>query len=521
MLNLLSEKLISVGRGEKQSLPGLFAVMSQGQRVQFPAVRPHQRPAWHMFCVQLAAMALWTGGRVEPPEDEDCWRDLLRGLTPDFADDEPWCLVVEDRAKPAFLQPPDPGGLKWSPVATPDALDMLITARNHDLKQQVMQHARPEDWMFALVSLQTMEGYNGAGNHGIARMNGGSSSRVMLSLAPQQGHSLEADHASWWRRNVDVLLSNRASGRESGPGTVGGVALSWLHPWPEGTQLDPQDLDPWFIEVCRRIRLRAENGLLAERTSSKTARTDAKQYNGVLGDPWSPIHSTKKTSLTLSEGRFDYRRLHALLLSGEWVLPPCARPRKGEDDRLLIAEAFSRGNSKTFGFQSRILSIPGGIVRRFGAPEMKELADLQVKDIADCEKVLGYGLEVFVATGSYERRQEMRKNQKQRNRLEALTRPARAAFERIADALFFPALWEAVKANDENNVALKETQARFRARLREAAIAEFEAALPAIPCAAIFRPRAEARARRALFVGLKGKGFAALKDPEDTIHENA
>ena len=211
MFNLLSDKLISVGGGGTQSLPGLFALMSRGQRVQFPAMRPHQRPAWHMFCVQLAALALWTGGRAEPPENEGRWRDLLRGLTPDFRDDEPWCLVVEDRAKPAFLQPPDPGGLKWSPVSTPDALDMLITARNHDLKQQVMREARPEDWMFALVSLQTMEGYNGAGNYGIARMNKGSSSRVMLSLAPQQGDSLEPDRATWWRRDVGVLLSRRAS----------------------------------------------------------------------------------------------------------------------------------------------------------------------------------------------------------------------------------------------------------------------------------------------------------------------
>ena len=63
---------------------------------------------------------------------------------------------------------------------------MLITSRNHDLKQNVARQAEPEDWVFALVSLQTSEGYGGSGNQGIARMNGGSSSRPMLGLAPAQ-----------------------------------------------------------------------------------------------------------------------------------------------------------------------------------------------------------------------------------------------------------------------------------------------------------------------------------------------
>lgn len=300
--NLLAERLVSVEGAENHSLPGLFAAMSRGERISFPALRPHQRPAWHMFCVQLAALALWTGGRTDPPKDEDTWRALLRGLTPDFPEDEPWCLVVEDRAQPAFLQPPDPGGLKWSPVMTPDALDMLITARNHDLKQQIMQQARPDDWLFALVSLQTMEGYNGAGNHGVARMNGGFSSRVMLSLAPQPGGNLDPDPASWWRRDLDVVLSLRASGRESGPCRPDGKALLWTLPWPEDEQLDPQDLDPWFIEVCRRIRLKAAGGLSAERATSKAARTDAKAYNGVLGDPWAPVHRTKGSTLTSAKG---------------------------------------------------------------------------------------------------------------------------------------------------------------------------------------------------------------------------
>ena len=58
--------------------------------------------------------------------------------------------------------------------------DLLLTSRDHDLKQTVASRASPEDWVFALVSLQTSEGYGGRGNYGIAQMNGGSSSRPML-----------------------------------------------------------------------------------------------------------------------------------------------------------------------------------------------------------------------------------------------------------------------------------------------------------------------------------------------------
>ena len=80
----------------------------------------------------------------------------MRDLTPGFAADEPWQLVVEDWTQPAFLQPPVPDGVTLAnPVPTPDALDLLITSKNHDLKQAVARQGQPEDWLFALVSLQT------------------------------------------------------------------------------------------------------------------------------------------------------------------------------------------------------------------------------------------------------------------------------------------------------------------------------------------------------------------------------
>ena len=173
------------------SLPEVYAALMADEADAFPALRPHQRHAWHAFLVQLGAMAMHRTGAGEPPFGAEEWAHLIRGLTPDYPDDEPWSLVVEDIAKPAFMQPPASSQERKddykSLVATPDELDMLVTSKNHDLKSAVAAQARADDWAFALVTLQTMEGFGGAGNYGISRMNGGLGSRPAFSLAPSEG----------------------------------------------------------------------------------------------------------------------------------------------------------------------------------------------------------------------------------------------------------------------------------------------------------------------------------------------
>ena len=66
-----------------------------------------------------------------------------------------------------------------------------------------MRHAAPDDWLFALVSLQTQEGFLGAGNYGISRMNGGFACRPGVGIAPV-GHWGER-----WRRDCAVLRNSR------------------------------------------------------------------------------------------------------------------------------------------------------------------------------------------------------------------------------------------------------------------------------------------------------------------------
>ena len=293
-MNVLRDSIFSLSSGGQTSLPGVFAAMTSGQaNLLFPVLRPHQRPSWHMFLVQLATLALWREPLQDLPTEEKYWRTALRQLTADDPDDSPWQLVVDDWSRSAFLQPPAPQGLKWAEVETPDALDMLITARNHDIKSAIAREAATEDWVYALVSLQTCEGYNGQGNHGIARMNGGSSSRPMFGLAPATEGDLSIDLSAWWSRDVKQLIAARR--RENAP-DVPKPALLWCEKWPENHQLVWADLDPLCIEVCRRVRLAWSNSrLAARRSTSAKSRIDAKMLKGNTGDPWAPVqHSDGK-----------------------------------------------------------------------------------------------------------------------------------------------------------------------------------------------------------------------------------
>jgi CRISPR system Cascade subunit CasA len=499
---LLDDALISVAPDRKTSLPGVLGALARDEVQGFPAMRPHQRAAWHMFLVQLSALALWRAGLTDLPEEDGAWRNLLLGLTE--GDPEPWALV-QPRDRPAFMQPPAPDGLKWTEVPTPDALDILITARNHDLKREIATAAEPEDWVFALVALQTLEGYGGAGNYGIARMNGGSSSRPMLGLAPVSRHGDGPDPCRWWRRDVAKLLVLRSTGEQTAPGTPGGPGLLWRLPWPERQSLDLTTLDPWFIEVCRRVRLEAgPDGLSARRTTSKAARIAAKTFNGVTGDPWAPVSAdTTPRSLTLAERSFDYSLLCELLFSGNWHLPPLCVPGGTDRECVLVAEALARGNSRTYGLQVRAIPVSSGVIRLFRSKDAGDIAREQMNEITVFDEALRDALALVAARG-------------ERSGVDraayARTQPARQHFDRSADALFFPSLWGRLEAHAGAGAEAEEAARRaFLRDLLDAARAELEAAIPAIPCASIDRPRAEARARRA-FTGRVRRGIQKTGD---------
>ena len=214
MYNILTDRLIrmdtSGGYRVEASLPEVYTALMADEVEAFPALRPHQRHAWHAFLVQLGAMAMQKAGVAKPPADATEWADLIRGMTPEFPDDEPWQLVVDDITKPAFMQPPASSWEKYNKKElfwTPDAVDMLDTARNHDLKNSVASTYHPQDWLYALITMQTMHGQAGRGNYPIAGMNSGDGSRTAFSISPslRPGAHIRRDLTVLLERAADIL----------------------------------------------------------------------------------------------------------------------------------------------------------------------------------------------------------------------------------------------------------------------------------------------------------------------------
>ncbi|MBK6534527.1 MAG: hypothetical protein IPF99_34725 [Deltaproteobacteria bacterium] len=210
--NLLTEPLLAVespdGARATVTLPGALARLGAGVPTEFAALQSHQLHAWHAFVVQLAALAVHADGSDDLAVDEAAWRERLRALT--AGRDEPWCLVVHDLSQPAFLQAPVPEGTLAAfkrRFDSPDRLDVLVTSKNHDVKLQRVRIAAPQHWVFALVMLQTYEGFLGVGNYGIARMNGGFASRPSLGAArsPALVDRFARDVAVWSARRESLI----------------------------------------------------------------------------------------------------------------------------------------------------------------------------------------------------------------------------------------------------------------------------------------------------------------------------
>ena len=398
--NLLAAQLIRVSTRtsgiRSVTLPGLLSLLIADEVDSLPALRPHQRYPLHCFLAQVAAMAMLAAGESVPPRDESRWRDLLRELTPQFPDDEPWTLVVNDLSKPAFLQPPVPEGA-WEVLKeiepTPDALDMLVTSKNHDLKAARLKIATPEHWLFALITLQTWEGFLGRGNYGISRMNGGFASRPFIGAAPATG-----GWGAHVTRDILRLVDNRTeiTAGDTLHRMKDGRRLLWLEPWDGREAYDPRQLDSYYVEVCRRIRLRSKGDrIVAHRGSSSTARINqpkgkhqGKDFTLPTGDPWTPVERDSGKPLTLDGSGFHYRRVVNLLDVEKFNPAPLQllfdTDQKGAAQ--IVFAAIVRGQGETQGYHERRVQIPERLkpafMRKSVSVDMARVARDRVSDVA-------------------------------------------------------------------------------------------------------------------------------------------
>ncbi len=486
MHSLLDDALVRVRLPDEtvqgQSLPQILHRLAQDNIVSFEALQPHQQQAWHSFLVQLAAMAVAREAGGAMPSSPAAWRDALVGLA--GGDEAAWQWVVEDLSRPAFLQPPvpegslDDAGYK-ADVPTPDQLDVLITSKSHDVKARRIRHPEPEHWIYALVTLQTMEGFLGRGNYGIVRMNGGFGNRPLVGLATD---------LSWgrrFRRDVDVLRSEREVLAERY--RLDGHALLWVEPWDgaKDSAIPLDGCDPYFIEICRRIRFRQDgDALVCCRANTKGQRVDAPDsLHGDSGDPWTPIEKSSGKALTLSGSGFTYDRLQEILFEGEYARPPVLQFQETDGGHVyLVARALVRGQGKTEGLHHRIIPVPKSasnwLQKKSRREQLAQRARDRVERVDDVRRSVLYpAIGTLLGGGD----------------TDAIdfddVAPWLDAFDRAVDARFFEALWASVDLSD------REAREQWETLLWEEAQRQFDDAEDHAPQTATRYWRARSGAR--------------------------
>lgn len=369
MMNLLTDPVFRVRTPEgpaTASLPELLALLGEDRVESLSGLQRHQEDAFHIFCCYLAGAVLARQGEAAPRQTAAFWLDGIRALTRQEGceDDSPWTLVVDDPTKPAFMQPPASSKTVFerdykAETDAPDAFDVLVTSKNHDVKKSRGTSDDAGAWLFALISLQTTTGLLGRGsgggmNRGVARMNSGYGSRPRIGWIPgiRPGSQLV--------RDVLVLLDHRqALLRPPYPYAFSGKVLLWIPTWDGKQSVALSSLDPFFIEVARRVRLRVGlGGLQAYSSGSSVNLVAADELKGNLGDPWIPITQRTNGALTVPESGLTPELLRNLIFGDGYSPAAMQTIDEFTASGCFSASVLARGQGKTEGFHSAVLRIP-------------------------------------------------------------------------------------------------------------------------------------------------------------------
>lgn len=468
MHDLLHDPLIGVRTRHgvaRMHLPGLLAGLVSDVVVDYAGLRAHQADPWHVFLVQIAASVMARHPDLaSPPADEEFWR---AGLL-DLADGRgsAWELVVEDVTRPAFMQHPLRSVddlTRFKPrepkATTPDELDVLVTAKDHDVKMARIDTNDAESWVFALVTCQTISGYHGRGNYGSVRMNSGTGSRCVVTLVS------DVRVGKRFADELDVLRGMRAKTIAGGLGFVTrGVVLTWLHPWQlKHPQWMLSELEPWFVEAVRALRLVVRSrGLVALSAATEVRQIGpATQDNGDVGDPWMPVNVENKkkgrSALTVPEAGWSPGLVSRLLFQQGFELTPLQVPRVSMvGNAWFMGSVLARDDKKTHGFHRFAVPVPANVrPRLFRQDDRDRLGRWSENLLADAREVessLRGALKVL-AEGSRDVDAVKRRPKAPDPATLRWAKAATAGFSRTWTDAFFPTLWRFVDESEAEVIA--------------------------------------------------------------------
>lgn len=303
-LSMLDEKLLTVRNvftdtpaELKLSLPELFCRLNADECFDMPYLQAHHADAIYSFLVNLAALCVaYSADGKTIPSTEVEWRQAMLLVAKN--DESMWELVQSDMSKPGFFQPPTTltGGTEFT---SPDGIDVVITTKGFDVKQNYLDNKNLEYWVYALISCQTLSGYSGRGCQGVAKIQSGYASRFTMSFveAPFFNTRFKAD--------LQLCISERESISEKyslSLDTDSNVGLLWSIPRAIDTTLELSKCDPFFVEAARVIRLysKDDGSFYAKRFSTDEALV-SKLFRGVVGDLWLPIELASVKNVETNE----------------------------------------------------------------------------------------------------------------------------------------------------------------------------------------------------------------------------
>ena len=527
-MNLLTEPVFRVETPDGQerlSLPQLLEALGLDRVESLPGLQRHQEDAFHIFLCYLAGAMLARESQTNPCQNAKFWLEGIRRLT-GREDDCAWTLVVEDVTQPAFMQAPVPNNedyddyLTGKPKATsPDFLDLLVTSKNHDIKSAKISPIDMEAWVFALINLQTMTCYLGSGQNGIARSSGGTGCRPRVSLEVSLRLGIE------WVTETRKLLQYRLK-ILTGPWKYSdkGIVFTWVPIWDWLASIPLTELDPFFIEISRAIRLvKLKQGIAAFGASTKPrvlVKSVRDQIKGKLGDPWIPIDTEKESALNVQKEGFTPKKLRDLIFlqnGDETVYESAFMQNDNSNDTgscYFYASALARRgkDSSTEGYHIGRVYVPDKtrpkLFRR--GTDHDRLATLSKSALNDAgqmqNRVLKVALFSFMEGGQNTDNIDWEKRE-----VKEWWKTAENQFSEAWSSDYFPWLWRTAGQEDADAARLE-----WLKTLRDKAKVVLDDAIARYPARSGRRYRSRVKAE-GMFAGCLNKTFPELKE---TRHES-
>jgi len=212
-----------------------------------------------------------------------------------------------------------------------------------------------------------------------------------------------------------------------------------------------------------------------------------------------PVDISKGDAKALSvQGQgFDYKLVHRILFTGDFVKSEIQRVQASDGERLtLISQGAARGNSKTEGYHERRIPISPkirGLLIANQEAHLERIAGKRIAEINEMRKLLWVALAVLFANGNSGDGTEGNK---------AKASKFSAPFELAEDARFFVDLNEELEATDAIAQHLQ-----WLLGLVDRAEAILKAAFDAGPRSGIQKYRAQSAALSRFHGGLRSDKF--------------